>query len=67
MVKQDYENNQVIGMSAGAEISAKLIHQDEKQSRERRGFVRVKRHLASDVKIVYRLLWLMMHISKAES
>lgn len=67
MAKQEFKNNWVIGMPASAEISAKLTHQDKKQRRERRGSVGAKRHLASDGKIFYRLLWLMMHSTKAES
>lgn len=67
MVRQDLKNNQVIGMSAGAEISAKLVHQDKEQRRERHRCVRIQRHLAFDVKIFGRLLWLMMHITIAKS
>lgn len=67
MVRQDLKNNQLIGMSAGAEISAKLVRRGKKQRRERPGCVGVQRHLASDVKTFARLQWVMMHTTEAQS
>lgn len=60
MVKQDFKNNPVIGMSAAA-----LLHQARMET-ERRGAIRIKSHLALEMKTFSRLLWLMSHITEAK-
>ncbi len=68
MVKQGFKNNAVIGIStaAAAGSNAKLLRQARVRV-QRRGSIRIKSHLAPEMKTFYRLLWLMIHITKAKS
>lgn len=63
MVKQDFKNNPVIGMSTAALLEAA---RNFSVRPERRGAIRSKSHLALEMKTFSRLLWLMSHITEAK-